>query len=388
MRFRIAIAGAVAVAAAALLAGGCGGEDDAAVPPTTSTTPTTASTGDARPASRGERELLRAPEPRLETVATGLEVPWDMAFLPDGSALVTERPGRVRLLSARGELDPDAVAEIPVLAEGEGGLLGIAVDPRYERNSFVYVYRTTESGNEVVRLRHEGGGLSEDGVVLHGIPAASIHDGGRIRFGPDDRLYVATGDAAQDESAQDPASPSGKLLALEPDEYRGDGGNADPEVVSLGHRNPQGFAWHPETGRLYENEHGPEGFDELNLIEPGGNYGWPAAVGPDHEGFVAPLTTYEESIAPSGATFVTLPGSEWTGDYLVGALVGEQIRRLRFDGTEVTLDEPLFEGVLGRVRAVVEGSDGALYALTSNRDGRGTPTTEDDRIARIIPPAN
>jgi len=366
---------ALVLTVAVLVAAGCG--DDEA-PPTPG--------GDE---SRGnEQALLRAPEAKLETVATGLEVPWDMAFLPDGSALVTERPGRVRRLSAEGELDPEPVAEVPVLATGEGGLLGIAADPRFDRNPFVYLYRTTESGNEVARYRYEGGELTEDTVILHGIAASSIHDGGRIRFGPDERLYVSTGDAAQDETAQDPDSLNGKLLALEPGAYRGAGADGDgAEIVSLGHRNPQGFAWQPGTDRLYENEHGPEGFDEVNLIERGRNYGWPEAVGPDHEGFAAPIAIYEESIAPSGATFVTLPGSEWTGDYLVGALVGEQIRRLRFEGSEVTVDEPLYEAELGRVRAVVEGPDGALYALTSNRDGRGTPTAEDDRILRIIPPA-
>ena len=375
---------ALALFAAALAGAGCGDDDEpttTAAPPDTSTT----TNGDRAGGSEDERALLRAPEPRLETVASGLEVPWDLAFLPDGGALLTERPGRVRRLSAGGELDPEPVAEIPVLATGEGGLLGIAIDPRYERNSFVYLYRTTESGNEVVRYRHSGGGLTEEAVVLDGIAASSIHDGGRIRFGPDDRLYVSTGDAGDEPSAQDPGSLNGKLLALGPGAYRGEGG--EPEVVSLGHRNPQGFGWQPGTDRLYENEHGPDGFDEVNLIEPGGNYGWPDAVGPDHEGFVAPLTTYEESIAPSGATFVTLPGSAWTGDYLVGALVGEQVRRLRFDGSEVTVDEALFEGELGRVRAVVEGPDGALYALTSNRDGRGSPTADDDRVVRIVPPA-
>lgn len=368
---------------------GCGGDDDPTTTsaPATSTTTTTGATGQADRPGGGEDEqvLLRAPEAKLETVATGLEVPWDLAFLPDGSALLTERPGRVRRLSADGELDSEPVAEIPVLATGEGGLLGIAIDPDYERNSFVYLYRTTESGNEVVRYRYENGELSEDAVILDGIAASSIHDGGRIRFGPDDRLYISTGDAAQDEIAQDPDSLNGKLLAMEPAAYRGESG--DVEVVSLGHRNPQGFGWQPGTDQLYENEHGPEGFDEVNRIEQGGNYGWPEAVGPDHDGFIAPLTTYEESIAPSGATFVTLPGSEWTGDYVLGALIGEQVRRLRFDGSEVTVNEPLFEGELGRIRAVVEGPDGGLYALTSNRDGRGSPTAEDDRVVRIIPPA-
>lgn len=375
----------LALVATVVVLAGCGGDEPADT--ATDTTPTTPTTAPDPNEKRGDKEaLLRAPEAELETVATGLEVPWDMAFLPDGSALVTERPGRVRRLAPGGELDPEPVAEIPVLAEGEAGLLGIAIDPEHGRNSFVYLYRTTESGNEVVRYTYENGELAEDAVVLDGIAASSIHDGGRIRFGPDDRLYVSTGDAADDETAQDPGSLNGKLLALEPGAYRGEGG--EPEVVSLGHRNPQGFGWQPGTDRLYENEHGPEGFDEVNLIEPGGNYGWPEAVGADHGDFVAPLAVYDESIAPSGATFVTLPGSEWTGDYLVGALIGEQIRRLRFDGSEVTVNEPLYEGELGRIRAVVEGPDGALYALTSNRDGRGTPTAEDDRIVRIIPPAS
>lgn len=359
---------------------GCGGDEPEVTSPTTSTP-----AEDVDAARGGGDDLLRAPEARLETVATGLEVPWEIAFLPDGSALVTERPGRVRRLSADGTLDPDPVAEIPVAATGEGGLLGLAVDPEFERNRYVYVYRTTDTGNEVVRYRYEGGAFADETVIVDGIRAASIHDGGRLHFGPDDRLYFSTGDAGVESLAQEDGF-NGKLLAMDPGSYRSDGTGNAVEVVSTGHRNPQGFDWHPDTGELYENEHGPEGFDEVNLITQNGNYGWPDAVGSDHDGFEAPLTVYEESIAPSGSTFVSLPGSEWTGDYLVGALIGEQIRRLRFDGDEVTVDEPLFEGELGRVRTVVEGPDGALYALTSNLDGRGTPTAEDDRIVRIVPP--
>jgi glucose/arabinose dehydrogenase len=372
----------LSVPLACLAIAGCGDDDEEATP--VATEPAEMTEPDER--ERAETQALeRAPEPKLETVATGLEVPWELAFLPDGSALLTERPGRVRRLSPSGKLDPEPVAEVDVAAVGEGGLLGFAVDPEFERNRFVYLYRTTDAGNEVARYRYRGGDLSEEATILDGIEAAPIHDGGRIRFGPDDRLYVTTGDAGQDDLAQDPDSLNGKLLSLRPGSYRGEGGAS--EVVSLGHRNPQGFAWQPRTERLYENEHGPEGFDEVNLIKTGRNYGWPEAVGPGHEGFVAPLTTYEDSIAPSGATFVTFPGSEWSGDYLMGALVGEQIRRLRFEGEEVVIDEALFEGELGRVRTVVEGPDGALYALTSNRDGRGSPTPQDDRVVRIVPPA-
>lgn len=362
---------------------GCGGDDS-----TTTTARTTEErpAGEARPERDREAGLARTQgSPRLQTLATGLEVPWEIAFLPDGSALLTERPGRVRLISAQGDLRDEPVAEIPVAAIGEGGLLGLALDPEFQRNDFVYLYETTDSGNQVVRYRYRDRELVEQATVLDGIAAAPIHDGGRIRFGPDDRLYVTTGDTGQPALAQDAGSLNGKILALEPDDYRGDGG--DPQVVSRGHRNPQGLDWHPRSGRLYVDEHGPDCCDEVNLIREGQNYGWPHAVGSEHEGFAAPLAVFEDSIAPAGGSFVTLPGSRWSGDYLIGALIGEQIRRLRLEGSEVTADEALFEGELGRVRTVVEGPDGALYALTSNRDGRGSPTAEDDRIVRIVPPA-
>jgi glucose/arabinose dehydrogenase len=358
-------------AAVVLAAAGCDGGDeqsDRTAPPPARTTP-----------ERDARGLARSDGPaRLETVATGLEAPWDLAFLPDGRALVTERPGRVRLLSRELELRDEPVAEVEVAAIGEGGLLGIAVDPDFADNSFVYLYRTTSSGNEVARYRFEGERLVEDEDLVEGIEAGAIHDGGRVRFGPDGALYVTSGDAGQDQLAQDPGSLNGKILRVE-------GGRA--QVYSLGHRNPQGLDWQPGSGRLVASEHGPAGDDEVNLIERGRNYGWPEVTGAEHGDFTAPVAVYEDSIAPSGATFVSLPGSAWTGDFLIGALVGEQVRRLSFDGARVTRDEALFQGELGRVRVLVEGPDGALYALTSNRDGRGAPREGDDRIVRIVPPA-
>jgi glucose/arabinose dehydrogenase len=356
-----------------VLAIGCGGDDEeGGSPPPQRATETRPETRDA--------ELARTEgAPRLETVATGLEIPWDLAFLPDGGALVTERPGRVRLLTSELKLREEPVAEFEEVAHiGEGGLLGIAVDPRFERNSFVYLYRTTSTGNQVLRYRFLDGRLVEERVVLDGIQAGAIHDGGRIRFGPDRLLYVTTGDAGVDELAQDRDSLNGKVLRLR---------SGEVEVFTLGHRNPQGLDWQPGTDRLISDEHGPDGDDEVNVLEAGRNYGWPSVRGTDHDGFTAPVAVYEDSIAPSGATFVSLPGSEWTGDYLIGALVGEQIRRLSFEGTRVTENEALFEGELGRVRVVVEGPDGALYALTSNRDGRGNAREGDDRIVRIVPPA-
>jgi glucose/arabinose dehydrogenase len=381
---------AVAAALAALALAGCGGGDDGDAerePRTAAEPPATAETAE-RPPPRERRERLARSDggPEVSVVASGLEVPWELAFLPDGRALVTERPGRVRLLGADGELREEPVAEVDVDALGEGGLLGLAVDPAFRRNSSVYLYRTRGEANEIVRYRLDGERLVEERVVVDGIRGAAIHDGGRLRFGPDGDLYATTGDAADPELSQDPRSLNGKLLRLDARAARGGGGR--PQVVSTCHRNPQGLDWQPRTGRLYSNEHGPDGDDEVNLIRPRANYGWPRIRGDQGgDGLERPIAVYPDSIAPSGATFVRLPGSAWSGDYLIGCLVGEQIRRVRFDGSRVTLDEPLFEGEFGRLRTVVEGPDGALYALTNNRDGRGAPREDDDRILRIVPPA-
>jgi glucose/arabinose dehydrogenase len=323
------------------------------------------------------------PEPsplRVQVVATGLEVPWEIAFMPDGRALVTERPGRVRLLDADLRLQEEPVAEVAVSALGEGGLLGLALDPAFDDNGRVYLYFTTAEGMKLERRRFEDDRLRFEATLVEGIAAGAIHDSGRIAFGPDGLLYVATGDAGDGPLAQDDASLNGKFLRV-------DTNGGEPEVVSKGHRNPQGFDWEPETDRLISTEHGPVGFDEVNAIAEGRNYGWPDAVGSDHEGFTAPLQVYEESVAPSGATFVTRAGSAWSGDFVFATLRGEALRRLRLDGDEVVADEPLLEGRFGRLRTVVEGPGGALYVLTSNRDGRGDPVGEDDRILRVTPPS-
>jgi glucose/arabinose dehydrogenase len=336
---------------------------------------------DARPASR----------PRVTTVATGLEIPWDIAFLPDRSALVTERPGRVRLLGRDGRLRARPVASVPVSAFGEGGLLGVAVDPSFRRNRFIYLYYTTASGMRLERWRYSGGRLHRERSLVDGIAAGRIHDSGRIAFGPDRRLYVATGDAGDGELAQRADSLNGKFLALSPSQYRGSGGR--PEIISRGHRNPQGFDWQPRTRRLMATEHGPTegvdgpaGYDEINRIVKGGNYGWPRAYGFDQAGYNEPLRVYRQPLAPSGAAFVTRRGSPWTGNFIFACLRGEELRRLVFRNGRIVGDHPLLRGRFGRLRTVVEAPGGALYALTSNRDGRGTPSAGDDRILRISPP--
>ncbi len=327
-----------------------------------------------------------AAAPRVTTVARGLTVPWEIAFLPDGRALVTERPGRVRLLSADGKLQRRPVARVRVSADGEGGLLGLALDPRFGRsNRFVYLYYTTSSGMKLARYRFSGGRLRRDKVILGRIAAGPIHDSGRIAFGPDERLYVATGDAGDESLPQRPRSRNGKFLRLSPASYRGRGGSA--QIFSRGHRNPQGFDWQPGTGRLVSTEHGPDTNDEVNVIRRGANYGWPLVNGPRHGRFVAPIATYSPSVAPSGATFVSRPGSAWTGDYLFATLVGEHIRRLEISRRgRVTAQQVLYRGRFGRLRAVVKAPNGSIYALTSNQDGRGAPNGADDRILRFRPP--
>lgn len=320
---------------------------------------------------------------RVHTIATGLENPWDMAFMPDGRALITETLGRVRLFS-RGRVR-GTVATVQTRREGEGGLLGVAIDPDFRRNRFVYLYRSLGEENVVTRYRYGRSGLGSERNIISGIRFGQSHDGGRIRFGPDRHLYVTSGDAGTSELGQDGGSLNGKILRMGPRAYRGAGGR--PETYTTGHRNPQGLDWQPGTRRLVATEHGPTGNDEINAIRRGQNYGWPLLIGPaTQSGFVPPLALYSPSIAPSGATFVRLPGSRWTGSYLVAALRGQQLRRIRFSrNLGVVGQEVLFERQYGRLRSVVEGPDGALYVLTSNTGSSRGPT--DDRLLRMVPPA-
>jgi glucose/arabinose dehydrogenase len=280
-----------------------------------------------------------------------------------------------------------------VSAYGEGGLLGLAVDPAFRANRRVYLYFTTFAGMRLERWRLRHGRLKRDASLVDGIQAGSVHDSGRIAFGPDRRLYVSTGDAGQPSLSQDPRSVNGKLLALTPRQYHGRG-HAVPRVIATGLRNSQGFDWEPGSNRLIATDHGPsefdgpEGYDEVNEIVRGGDYGWPLAIGDDTgDGrFVAPLRVYVAPLAPSGATFVTRRRSRWAGDFLFAALRGEQLRRLVLRDGRVVRERALLAGGYGRFRTVVEGPRGCLYALTSNRDGRGVPAAGDDRILRIRPP--
>ena len=332
--------------------------------------------------------LLTAPKADAQStkvVAGGLRIPWELGFLPDGRALVTEREGRVLVLS-RGLRTRRSAGRISTTPNGEGGLLGLAVDPGFASNRFAYVYRTLGEENQVVRFRFTGNRVRDARVIVRDIKAADIHNGGRIKFGPDGALYITTGDFGFAEPPQEPDSLNGKVLRLPGDAARGAGGR--PEVVSLGHRNVQGLSWQPGTDRLVITELGREDRDEVNVITEGGNYGWPIVRGGDTGGgrFIgAAWDTGSGNVAPSGGTFVT-GRNAWRGSFVFGTLVGEHVRRLSFAGDRVTGDRQLFTRRFGRIRTVVEGPDKRLYLLTSNRDGRGSPTRSDDRIIRVTPP--
>jgi glucose/arabinose dehydrogenase len=321
----------------------------------------------------------------VSTLATDLQVPWSFAFLPDGDALVTERDsGRLLRVNESGE-----VREIQTLPEGgvgEGGLLGVAVSPEYEEDRYVYAYTTTESDNRVVRFR-----LGEEPeAILTGIPVNSYHDGGRIEFGPDGMLYVTTGDAGDPTISQDRGSLGGKILRVAPDgSIPEDNPFPDSPVYSLGHRNVQGLAW-DAGGQLFASEFGQDTWDEANRIEAGENYGWPEVEGEGgtDRGFVDPITVWPTSEAsPSGAE-ILVDGAipQWEGDLFVTALRGESLWRLELDERgNVTDRQRLLEGEVGRVRDVAQAPDGSLWVSTSNRDGRGTPAENDDRIFRLAP---
>ena len=313
-------------------------------------------------------------------LAGGLDIPWGLAFLPHGSMLVTERPGRIRLYDAeKGLLDNPLVVVGDVVHRGEGGLLGIAVHPEFPEQPYVYVYYTYQEAqalaNCVVRYTLVGDNLGNRQVLLAGIPGANIHNGGRLKFGPDGFLYVMTGDASVPERAQEVGSLAGKILRLADDgSIPADNPFPDSLVYSLGHRNPQGLAWDDE-GRLWSTQHGQSTTDEVNRIRPGANYGWPVIRGDESaQGLESPfLHSGRDTWAPSG--LVHVDGSLFFAGLRGGSLFEVQLP------SAVLLRH--LQGEFGRVREAVVGPDGGLYLLTSNRDGRGTPAADDDRLIRV-----
>ena len=362
---------AVAVAiSGALLAGGCwsGGGDGAARTPPAVTSPGGGASGTARPG-----------EPRV--LVSGLQVPWAVAFLPGGDALVTERDtGDLVRVTPSGRVT--RIGTVPgVEAEGEGGLLGVAVPPTFDRDRYVYLYFTAAGDNRVVRFRYtDGGAVGGLQPIVTGIPKGGNHNGGRLAFGPDGMLYIATGEVYRTELAQDRDSLGGKILRVTPDGRPAPGNPYGTRIWSYGHRNVQGLAW-DERGRLFATEFGQDRFDEINRIDKGANYGWPRVEGVGgRRPYTDPLLTWSTAEAsPSGLAYAG--GSLWAA-----ALRGERLWQVPLDAAG-NAGRPVahHQGRYGRLRAVVASPRGdALWVTTSNRDGRGEQRAGDDKIL-VIP---
>jgi glucose/arabinose dehydrogenase len=368
----------------------CSEDPDAGPGPSTVTAspgdeaPTDDATDGATGDTTGNAQPNRTPQVVAEA-ATALAVPWGLGFLPDGRAVVTERDERTVLLVDPKAPEGSRVTDAGILEEaapqGEAGLLGVAVSPDFAENRLLYFYVTTAEDNRVVRAAlDDNDRLGEPEVVLDGIPNGFIHDGGRLVFGPDGFLYVSTGETGVGELSQDRASLAGKILRITP-EGRPAPGNPDPDspMWSLGHRNVQGLAFDDE-GNLWASEFGASTYDELNLIRPGSNYGWPEAEGRDRSSsFVNPRVVWStDEASPSGLAYAD--GRLW-----LAALRGTRLWRIDVDGGEVGAVRDFFVGDYGRLRTVAVAPDGMLWVTTSNRDGRGDPAETDDRILVVDP---
>ena len=368
-----------ALVPAVLVLAACGEDpDDGPGPVTITAEPTDDETTEETPDGGAPNGTPRV----VAEAATGLAVPWGLDFLPDGRAVVTERDTRNVLLVDPDTSDVEVVGTMEAAApQGEAGLLGVAVSPDFDRDRTLYFYLTTVEDNRIVRaVLDRGDRLGEPEVLLSGIPYGSIHDGGRLAFGPDGFLYASTGETGDGELAQDRSSLGGKILRIT---VGGDPapGNPDPDspIWSLGHRNVQGLAF-DDRDRLWASEFGQSTYDELNLIRPGGNYGWPEVEGRGgSSSFVNPRVVWNpEEASPSGLAFAE--GHLW-----LAALRGTRLWRIEVDGENVGRVRDFFVGDYGRLRTVAVAPDGMLWVTTSNRDGRGEPAGADDRILVVDP---
>ena len=340
-------------------------------------------------------------EIKTETVVTGLEVPWAIAFLPDGDALVTERPGRLRLVKDiynNAQLTPQPVITVQTATTAEGGLLGITLHPDFENNRLFYMYVTTFEGNETYnkveryRLSENNSSAQSDRIIYREISAARIHDGGRIHFGPDGMLYIGTGDASKSGRSQEPENPNGKLLRLTPEgEIPGDNPVNGSAAWLTGIRNTQGFDWPGDASVVWLVDHGPSGerlrfgHDEVNVARAGDNLGWPPIYGCEIQGdMIPPVLTWEKSVPPGGAAIYTSNAiPEWEGNLIIGTLRSRHLHRVVIENNNLVSHEVYLQDEYGRLRDVIMGNDGELYITTSNCDGRGTCPDEGDKILRI-----
>lgn len=320
-----------------------------------------------------------------KTLASGLDTPWSLAFLPNNSILVTERPGRLRFINKNGQLNPTPITTIKdVMESGEGGLLGIAIHPNFKINKYIYLYYTYEingdnTRNKVVRYKFNNDKLSDETIITDRIPGSLFHNGGRLKFGSDNFLYITTGDAQLPSLAQTKTSLAGKILRVTEDGDPAPNNPFNTRVYSYGHRNPQGITWDAQ-GNLWETEHGNSTTDELNKIEVGKNYGWPTIKGDEEKaGLVSPIIqSSSETWAPGGITYLN------NSLYFTG-LRGNGLFKVDLKNNTPTNLKKYLNKQFGRLRDVVTGPDNMLYITTSNKDGRGNPTSEDDRIIIVNP---
>lgn len=319
--------------------------------------------------------------PRLETLATNLQIPWAIEFLPDDRLILTERAGQVKTYDLKTKKITTIGAIEGVHHTGEGGLHGVALAPSISSDEhLLYFYHTYLDGgsvkNKVVRYKLVGNTLTKEKDIIANIPGGTNHNGGRIKFGPDGMLYIGAGDAGSSNLAQNTDSLAGKILRLTPEGEFAEGNPFNNATWSYGHRNPQGLVWDID-GNLWETEHGPNARDEVNKIVKGSNYGWPQISGNgSREGMTVPfIHSNNTTWAPSGMTIIedTL--------YFVG-LRGSSLFKLN---TKTKQLDRYLQNEFGRLREVVLGDDGLLYILTNNRDGRGSPSSDDDKLIRVNP---
>ncbi len=331
---------------------------------------------------------------QVQSVVEYLDIPWAIDISEDGRIFFTERDGELRVIT-NGTLNPVPVHTFvaPFISNGEGGLMGIALDKDFLTNGYIYLmYTYGEKGtfyNRVVRMRVEGNTAFQEDILVDRIPGGRVHNGGRIKIGPDGYLYITTGDAGIRDLAQDVNSLAGKILRI------GTDGSIPPDnpfpgspVYALGFRNPQGLAWN-DKNMLYATDHGETNHDEINLIVPGGNYGWPLTIGYEElKGYdlIQPiLQSVDETWAPGSAAFIS--SGPRKGQLLVSMLRGNGLLAITFDesGTQVVDVEPLLLDTYGRLREVYQADDGSIYITTSNKDGRGVIHFGDDKIIQISP---
>lgn len=331
---------------------------------------------------------------QVEIIADKLTTPWAMDISKDGTIYFTERTGNVRKILG-GVLLPTPIItlEAPFVSQGEGGLLGLVLDPDFSNNHYLYIMYTYSEGNNiynrVVRLIEDGNIAVEDIIVIDYIPGGFAHNGGRTKIGPDGKLYITTGDAGNASLSQDITSLAGKILRVDTNgSIPLENPFPNSPILSLGLRNSQGIAWNSDQ-LLYATDHGGMAQDVINLIQPGANYGWPIKTADeswDNENFQSPLiSSGNETWAPSGLAYINQ--GPWNGQLLAAALRGSKLIAvtLNEDGTEVAEVNYLFDGEFGRLRDVYQANDGAIYILTNNTDGRGTPDGNDDKIIKLIP---